>query len=269
VQIRPHLSRSTITPQPSNAVPQLSKSAKKQQRITKVCCVKGCKSNNINHSSFVRIQSAPILPPEGSSKRRFDTYEIKAKRRSEQLTRCGLSRKDKRKDLRYCTLHETKGSSSSGDGSLKCKTTKSKSQYTLNNLPSTNCFGKNSHYSQPSKPSKGNSFDRYASKCMDTITQNNPEAASWIQATQKAYEEQTPSKHTLKINPTVKEKFGIDDTPKNNSSNKSQKQRYIRDSQPKNHKSWLEKPKYQPFASMYYEKKNKWSEKVSQTKKRS
>lgn len=231
---------------PSVAAPRLSNAAPKKKRVSKICCFKGCKNNNMNHLHFTRIQTKPKLPAKDASKARKNTYEIKVKRREEQLKRCGLSKNDERKDLRYCSLHDDDAAE------VECKTT-TNLKYTLKNLPSTKGISNKSHFSKASKPSKGNAYDRYASRCMDDISKSNPEAASWIQATQEAYERNTPNRAKVKINSTVKNKFNISSTPQSldKNGNKKQKSRYNRQPKQKNHRSWLQQPKYQPFASMY------------------
>ena len=91
------------TSKPSSSRPSLAPSAKLQ--ITKTCYFVDCSSNSLNHDTFIRIPTIPKPVPSNASNKIKGSYNMKRKQREDALVRCGLHKDDKRKDLRFCSLH--------------------------------------------------------------------------------------------------------------------------------------------------------------------
>ena len=82
-------------------------SYQKEGRPYRYCCFVGCKKNNLDNVKFQRITSVPqYVPNDGDNFNRHETYHLYLNERKEQLDRCGLSRNDKRKNLRFCSDHK-------------------------------------------------------------------------------------------------------------------------------------------------------------------
>ena len=226
----------------------------------------------MSHSPFIRIQCIPTQPPNGASKARIETYHTKiAKRREQLLVRCGLKKNDSRKDLRYCSDHITDNEKERN--TKECIDKKTNLEFILNHLPSSNGVGNKSHFLKPRCLSKGLGFDRFATKCIQTVQQNDPELASWTKAIQNAFEAQTPRKDHIKINPTVKLAYDLPPTPVNKSRNGKKKCVKLRGLHQRTlHRSWLEPPKVLPFQSKeenqkYPSNKRRHKDVVKQTRR--
>ena len=77
---------------------------KKLKRIKKYCCFNGCKSNEQTHPLF-KIPKIPNPLPKDASCVKINAHQKQKKKRESFLSICGLKKNDKRKDLRYCSLH--------------------------------------------------------------------------------------------------------------------------------------------------------------------
>ena len=93
---------------------QLQEETTAKKRITKSFCVAGCSSNNHNDTLIRVIAKQKPLPKDASNASKI-TYNKKLERRYAQLTKCDLSRYDKRNNLRYCATHENSDSDEEDD----------------------------------------------------------------------------------------------------------------------------------------------------------